>query len=99
MIAAQNPDGGWGGAPGVPSSLEETSLAVASLSSTGAPAADDGGAVARGVRWIVNATAGGRTAPPSPIGLYFARLWYYEQLYPLVFAVDALRAAATPPLA
>jgi squalene-hopene/tetraprenyl-beta-curcumene cyclase len=95
LMAAQNADGGWGGAPGVASSLEETSLAVASLSSSRRRAEDDGGAVARGVRWIVDATDGGRTAPPSPIGLYFARLWYYEQLYPLVFSVDALRAAST----
>jgi len=27
---------------------------------------------------------------PAPVGLYFARLWYYEELYPLIFAVAAL---------
>ena len=26
----------------------------------------------------------------APIGLYFARLWYYEELYPLVFALRGL---------
>ena len=26
----------------------------------------------------------------SPIGFYFAKLWYYERLYPLVFTVAAL---------
>jgi hypothetical protein len=26
----------------------------------------------------------------SPIGLYFAKLWYYERLYPLIFATAAL---------
>jgi squalene-hopene/tetraprenyl-beta-curcumene cyclase len=31
---------------------------------------------------------------PSPIGFYFAKLWYFERLYPLIFAVAALRVAA-----
>jgi squalene-hopene/tetraprenyl-beta-curcumene cyclase len=26
----------------------------------------------------------------TPIGLYFARLWYFEKLYPLIFATSAL---------
>jgi hypothetical protein len=26
----------------------------------------------------------------SPIGFYFAKLWYYEKLYPLIFTVSAL---------
>ncbi|HND53227.1 MAG TPA: hypothetical protein PLV92_12545, partial [Pirellulaceae bacterium] len=26
----------------------------------------------------------------SPIGLYFAKLWYHERLYPLSFTVAAL---------
>jgi squalene-hopene/tetraprenyl-beta-curcumene cyclase len=32
----------------------------------------------------------GRHRDSSPIGLYFAKLWYYEKLYPLVFTVSAL---------
>ena len=31
------------------------------------------------------------TMRASPIGLYFAKLWYYEDLYPLIFAVSALQ--------
>ncbi len=31
LLAAQNPDGGWGGAPGVRSSIEETALALDAL--------------------------------------------------------------------
>ncbi len=27
---------------------------------------------------------------PAPIGFYFAKLWYYEELYPLIFLVSAL---------
>jgi len=25
----------------------------------------------------------------APIGFYFAKLWYYESLYPVVFALGA----------
>jgi squalene-hopene/tetraprenyl-beta-curcumene cyclase len=32
----------------------------------------------------------GEARRASPIGLYFARLWYHESLYPLIFLVDAL---------
>ena len=32
-------------------------------------------------------------AAGSPLGLYFARLWYYEELYPLVFALEGLAGA------
>ncbi|MBL4559647.1 MAG: hypothetical protein JKX79_01545, partial [Labilibaculum sp.] len=27
----------------------------------------------------------------APIGLYFASLWYFEDMYPLVFASSALK--------
>jgi hypothetical protein len=30
---------------------------------------------------------------PAPIGFYFAKLWYFERLYPLIFAVSCLRRA------
>ena len=44
----------------------------------------------RGAAWLVERTAGGREFPASPIGLYFAKLWYDEELYPLVFTLAAL---------
>ena len=93
LVGAQQPDGGWGGGPGAPASVEETGVALQAL----AGARDAGGpieaATARGVAWLIAATDEGRAAPPSPIGLYFARLWYYEELYPLVFALSGLRRA------
>ena len=39
------------------------------------------------------ATDDGRDFPAAPIGLYFARLWYSEALYPLIFTVAAIQAA------
>src|SRR4029077_13482780 len=38
LLAAQNADGGWGGAGGVPSSMEETALAVEVLLDAGVAA-------------------------------------------------------------
>jgi squalene-hopene/tetraprenyl-beta-curcumene cyclase len=54
-------------------------------------AAGGGRAASRGAAWLAERTNGGRDFPASPIGLYFARLWYWERLYPLVFAVAGLR--------
>lgn len=49
-------------------------------------------AVDRGVEWLIERTNGGRWFPPSPIGFYFARLWYWESLYPVVWSVQALQS-------
>jgi squalene-hopene/tetraprenyl-beta-curcumene cyclase len=87
LVAAQNADGGWGGDVGAPSTLEETSLAIAAL----APwlASDVAGdAVRRGAEWLEAAVS--RPPAASPIGFYFAKLWYYEELYPTIFATEAL---------
>jgi squalene-hopene/tetraprenyl-beta-curcumene cyclase len=92
LLASQNEDGGWGGDYGVPSSIEETSLAVAALA--GLPGAANREAARKGAAWIVKTTCQGEETPPSPIGLYFARLWYYENFYPLIFALDALQRVA-----
>jgi squalene-hopene/tetraprenyl-beta-curcumene cyclase len=89
--AAQNADGGWGGASGAPSSVEETSLAVQALSAS-SPRGLPPSAV-RGVRWLIEHTGGGVHFPVSPIGLYFAKLWYFEELYPLIFSAGALITA------
>jgi squalene-hopene/tetraprenyl-beta-curcumene cyclase len=48
------------------------------------------GLTGRGIERLAEMTAGGTQFSASPIGLYFASLWYSEQLYPLVFSVDAL---------
>ena len=98
LLAAQNADGSWGGAPGVPGSVEETALAVEVLLAAG-PAAEP--AVGRGLAWLVAAVEAGSLKRAEPIGFYFAKLWYYEKLYPMIFTVAALGRArlklATPP--
>jgi squalene-hopene/tetraprenyl-beta-curcumene cyclase len=89
LVRAQNPDGGWGGAAGIESTIEETALAVEGLAAAGGA----GESVARGSRWLAERTAEGTSFPPSPIGLYFAKLWYWDRLYPLIFTVGALERA------
>ena len=86
---AQNDDGGWGGAEGIDSSVEETALAVEILASA---AFDDSSAV-RGLAWLVDRVEAGTYVESSPIGFYFAKLWYFERLYPLIFTTAALRRA------
>ncbi|HEY1189895.1 MAG TPA: prenyltransferase/squalene oxidase repeat-containing protein [Gemmata sp.] len=89
LLAVQNADGGWGGTKDCPSSAEETALAVEVLLEL-APR----DAVQRGVAWLVEAVESGRFRDPSPIGFYFAKLWYFEKLYPIIFTVAALGRAA-----
>ena len=85
LLQNQNADGGWGGRAGTPSSIEETALAVDALAEWSA-----GDALDRGVEFLRGATRNGTHFPPSPIGFYFANLWYFEKLYPMIFTVAAL---------
>ena len=55
--------------------IEETALAVAATGDE------------RGARWLATQT----DLTPAPIGLYFAKLWYSERLYPLIFSGAALK--------
>jgi squalene-hopene/tetraprenyl-beta-curcumene cyclase len=106
LLACQGSDGGFGGAAKVEPSIEETALALDALASLmsaiGAPSAPPTAiipperlraAVAAAASWLITRTRGGRDFPAAPIGLYFARLWYFERLYPLIFTVSALAGA------
>ncbi|MFC1462094.1 prenyltransferase/squalene oxidase repeat-containing protein [Verrucomicrobiota bacterium] len=90
----QNPDGGWCGYAGIRGSVEETALSVSALAGTGRQAA-----VLSGVEWLIARTGAGVSADteltfnPAPIGLYFDRLWYHEEFYPVIFTAQALRRA------
>jgi squalene-hopene/tetraprenyl-beta-curcumene cyclase len=89
LLANQNDDGGWGGLEGVPSSVEETALAVEILSDL----APESPGSQTGLEWLIRAVEAGSYLEPSPIGFYFAKLWYFERLYPVIFTVGALRTA------
>jgi len=100
LIAAQAADGGVGGGPGGPPSIEETAVTVEALARVAAESPDadlrrrSHAAVGAGVAWLIDQTAGGRRFPAAPIGLYFAKLWYDEALYPVAFTVAAFERAA-----
>jgi len=89
LLSAQNPDGGWGGAANTPSSIEETALAVEVLCDV--PEAE--AALSKGLTWLVQKVEAGGLDYPTPIGFYFAKLWYFEKLYPIIFTVAALGRA------
>jgi squalene-hopene/tetraprenyl-beta-curcumene cyclase len=135
LLAAQNADGGWGGAAGTPSSIEETALAVEVLLDAvprergkrphlPVPEVGDGAkgspgwaarrkgfdlvmdawlhpkpppevmaTVNKGLAWLVGQVEAGGIKAATPIGFYFANLWYFEKLYPIIFTVAALGRA------
>ena len=51
------------------------------------------GAVDRGTRWLVERVESSLWTQPAPVGFYFARLWYFEKLYPQIATVAVLGAA------
>jgi len=94
LISAQNPEGSWGGERGVQGTIEETALAVAALCKL--PGNERIMEVCmRGARCLADMIEDGRLAHPAPIGLYFAKLWYAEMLYPVIWTVDALGRVLT----
>ncbi len=98
---AQNSDGGWGGqavatskktGATIRSSIEETSLALEALLSWPVDSSREP-TIKKGLEKLLTEVETEGHREPSPIGLYFAKLWYYEKLYPLIFAVSALGQA------
>jgi squalene-hopene/tetraprenyl-beta-curcumene cyclase len=100
LCGAKNRDGGWGGRPASEelsaaeprSSVEETALAAEALQTCGQTETYET-AAQQALAWLVDAVQANRHQEPSPIGFYFAKLWYYERLYPTIFTVAALGQA------
>jgi squalene-hopene/tetraprenyl-beta-curcumene cyclase len=90
LHSAQKIDGSFGGDAHSPASIEETAVALHALSNGGKPLREN---VLSGIAWLLTVTENGLHFPAAPIGLYFARLWYHEQLYPVVWTLAALHAA------
>lgn len=105
LIHAQNNDGGWGAAKAIDSSIEETSLALDALasfvnqlntnpelqSSTLPNIKQLRLAISMGSAWLIE-KINNQDITASPIGLYFAKLWYSEELYPVIFALSAIKS-------
>jgi len=90
---SQNKDNGWGAKQIInnnqekESSIEESSLAIKALSFSHDK--KDTIAYNNGILFLKQIKKKGLISP-TPIGLYFASLWYYEKLYPIIFMIDAL---------
>ena len=92
LVQAQGRDGMWGGDRGVQGTIEETALAVDALTRWANDPAT-ASACLHGAKSLADAVLAGGLERASPIGLYFAKLWYSEQLYPIIYAVAALARA------
>jgi len=104
LLDNQQPDGSWSASRELPASVEETSLALEALAdilthstaSENSSLSDSGlqsrmlSAGDRAFRWLLQRVDTCTVDTPSPIGFYFAKLWYFERLYPLIFAVSGL---------
>jgi squalene-hopene/tetraprenyl-beta-curcumene cyclase len=51
-------------------------------------------AVNNGADWLLREIEADRHHQVSPIGFYFAKLWYHERLYPLIFTLSAIAAVS-----
>ena len=103
MINAQDPGGGWSGFMGGPPSIEETALAIEALAAClshretlpdGLPWDEVRSCLEKGLAWLLPRVESGEWKNPSPIGFYFAKLWYYEELYPVIYVNAALANAS-----
>ncbi len=103
----QQDTGGWTGhcgilPPRLPETNEETAVAieVLALLLTEAELRERAGRgelfgkFVTGTNWLIRRIEDDTWTQPTPIGFYFAKLWYYERLYPMVFTVAALEAVA-----
>jgi squalene-hopene/tetraprenyl-beta-curcumene cyclase len=98
LLRAQRADGSWGGDLDCHSSTEETALAMEALAaSLGSPHLEKllprqrlEAALYNAAFWLCDQIETGCWMGPAPIGFYFAKLWYFERLYPQIFTVAAL---------
>lgn len=88
ILQTQNEDGGWGGNKGVKSKVTYTSRALAALAHF--PNQYES-AKQRGWDYLYQRFKAGTLYDREPIGLYFSRLWYSEELYNILFLLNALK--------
>jgi squalene-hopene/tetraprenyl-beta-curcumene cyclase len=105
LLRCQNHDGGWGGGASIAypshkhscsSTIEETSVVMEAMATCkswleSCDATTIEPAMRRGVDWLVDRIEKEDCRVSQPIGFYFAKLWYHEELYPYVFAAAALK--------
>jgi squalene-hopene/tetraprenyl-beta-curcumene cyclase len=102
LVKKQNPDGGWGGtwpttdSPTGPicqaSTVEESAVVLEGLIACSGQL-EQNSTIMRGLQWIASEVNRVGLEKAQPIGFYFAKLWYYERLYPALFSLSALGTA------
>lgn len=98
LLEQQNPNGGWGGIFNTASTNEETALCISVIALVLKKQKFDNPrtttkceeALSRGLKWLLPRIEDDAYQMVSPIGFYFAKLWYFEAMYPLVFVAGAL---------
>lgn len=100
LLKQQDASGGWSGGGTCDGelsecSVEETSVALEAILAVPEETRENSlaDAINRGLNWLICAIENDEHRMPRPIGLYFAKLWYDESLYPLTFGLSALQAA------
>ncbi|MDH6342127.1 prenyltransferase beta subunit [Parabacteroides sp. PFB2-12] len=88
LLATQNADGGWGGAKDVPSKVTLTARALSALASY---PETDSEVMKRAFNYLYEMYQAGELFRAEPIGLYFSRLWYSEEMYNITFVLNALK--------
>jgi len=88
ILSVQNNDGGWGGAENTPSRVTFTSRSLSALASY---SDIDSLPLERGFDFLYKKYKSGYLLNAEPIGLYFSRLWYSEEMYNLTFTLNALK--------
>ncbi len=91
ILSVQNADGGWGGAKGVPSKVTLTARALSALVSY--PETETL-VLEKAFDYLYRKYESGELYRREPIGLYFSRLWYSEELYNLTFVLNAMKKLA-----
>ena len=94
LLEMQHETGAWSGFKGGEPSIEETALALEALAGVSENDEDAQAKLEaarnRATLWLIEQVESGAWTEPSPIGFYFAKLWYFEKLYPMIATVGAL---------
>ena len=93
LVSVQNDDHGWGGAKNVCSKITLTAKATGALASYATQYRES---LEKGIDYIHAAYQSGELEKREAIGLYFARLWYSEELYNITFVLNALKSVVAP---
>jgi len=94
LIRTQNEDGGWGGNKNVRSKVTYTSRALTALAHFPGQYEET---KARGWACLYQRFQDETLYECEPIGLYFSRLWYSEELYNVTFLLHAIKSELKEP--